>query len=818
MRILEDVRFGLRAMAKSPVVTIVSVLTLGLGIGVNATVFTLSNTVLFKGFPFDKSDRILYLGERNTTRQQQRFGPVSNPDFRDWRAHIQTFEGLAAAVGMRATISDQAAPPESYQVTRITTNAFRLIGQKPVIGRDFTDADAVPGAPAVLLLTYGLWERRYGKDPAILGRTVRFNSYPATVVGVMPKDFVFPFNQDLWIQLVPMGDNDAFEKRDDRFMIVFGRMKDGTNVKAARAEMAGIGQNLSAAYPVTNREFVPVVQNYNEFYMGPEIVIIFSSMLVAVGFVLLIACVNIANLMLARAAGRAREISVRLAVGAGRWRIIRQLLVESVMLSSLGGILGWLIARWGTRAFALEVVQFGAPKWLDFSMDYRAFTYLAAVSLGTGIVFGLAPALRLSRLNFHSVLKDGGRGASVGRQHRRFTNMLVTAELALTMILLTGAGLMIRSFLNVYRAQLGVKPDYILTMRLPLPPAKYATPASQIAFHQQLKERTEAIPGVETVAIANFLPTGGSLSIPYEFAGAPPMDEKQRPTLSVLVVSPDYFRAVGVPILSGRGFTGSDGVSGPPVVIVNQRFVAKYWPGQDPLGKRLRLFDGPPGPGGGTQATKDWLTVIGVVPNIVQNDITPREIDALIYIPYRQKPTADMAILARTRVPPGSLGGAFRHEIQQIDPDLPVYNLWTLAERLERNYWFTRIIGLLFLIFGLVALALASIGLYASMAHSVSQRTQEIGIRIAVGASEQRIHRLVFGQGLRQLAIGLVIGLAGTLALTRILKSVLVQVSPADPVTLVMATLVLSAAAAFGCLIPARRAMRVDPIVALYRN
>jgi putative ABC transport system permease protein len=818
MRLLEDVRSGVRTMAKNPVVTIVSVLTLGLGIGVNATVFTLSSTVLFKGFPFDRSDRILYLGERNNSRPQQRFGPVSFPDFRDWRARVHTFEGLAAAVGMRATISDQAAAPESYQVTRISTNAFRLIGQKPVIGRDFTDADEARGAPAVLLLTYGLWERRYGKDPAILGRTIRFNSYPATVVGVMPKDFVFPFNQDLWIQLVPMGDNDAFEKRESRFMIVFGRMQDGTNIKAARAEMDSIGHNLAAAYPVSNREFTPVVEDYNEFYMGPEIVVIFSSMLVAVGFVLLIACVNIANLMLARAAGRAREISVRLAIGAGRWRIVRQLLVESVMLSSVGGFLGWLIARWGTRAFALEVVQFGAPKWLDFSMDYVAFVYLALVSLGTGILFGLAPALRLSRLDFHSVLRDGGRGASVGRHHKRFTNLLVTAELALAMILLTGAGLMIRSFLNVYRAQLGVKPDHILTMRLPLPSAKYATPASQIAFHQQLKQRAEAVPGVETVAIANFLPTGGSLTIPYEFAGAPPVDEKQRPTLSVLVVGPDYFRALDAPILSGRSFTDADGASGQPVVIVNQRFVAKYWPGQDPLGKRLRLFDGPPGPGGGAQATKDWLTVIGVVPNIVQNDITPREIDALIYLPYRQKPTPDMAILAKTRVPPGTLAGAFRHEIQQIDPDLPVYNLWTLAERLERNYWLQRVIGVLFLIFGLVALALASIGLYASMAHSVSQRTQEIGIRMAVGATAQRIHRLVFGQGARTLAIGLVFGLGGSLALTRILKSVLVQVSPADPATLVTATLVLSAAAAFGCLIPARRAMRVDPIVALYRE
>ncbi|MBV8905301.1 MAG: ABC transporter permease [Acidobacteriia bacterium] len=815
MRLFEDVRFGLRTMAKTPTVTLVSVLTLALGIGVNATVFALTNAVLFKGFPFDRSDRIVYMGERNTTRNQ-RFGAVSYPDFRDWQARAKSFKGLAAANGIRATLSDQAAPPESYQATQISANGFRLIGQKPAIGRDFTSADAARGAAPVVLLGYGVWERRYGKDASVIGRKIRVNSEPATIIGVMPKDFVFPFNQDFWMPLVA---TDAFEKRESRFLIVYGRMADGVNIKAARAEMDGIGHNLSTAYPLTNREFAPVVQNYNEFYIGPQIAIIFESMLVAVAFVLLIACANIANLMLARAGSRSREISVRIAVGAGRWRIIRQLLVESVMLSSLGGLLGWLIAIWGTRAFAVEVIQFGAPKWLDFSMDYRAFLYLALISIGTGIAFGLAPAVRLSRLDFQSVLKDGGRGSSIGRRGKRFASVLVVSELALAMVLLTGAGLMMHSFLNIYNAHLGVKPDHILTMRLPLPNTKYGKPEGQIAFHDQLKQRLAAIPGVDAVGISDFLPTGGSLTIPYEFAGAPPVDERRRPTLSLLVVSPDYFRTVDAPILSGRAFTEADTASGPRVTIVNQRFASKFWPGQDPLGKRIRLFDSSPQGGvAGSNATKDWLTVIGVVPNIVQNDITPREIDALIYVPYRQKPAPDMAILAKTRVPPGSLGSAFRQEIQQIDPDLPVYNLWTLNERLERNYWYQRMFGVLFLIFGGIALLLASLGLYASMAYSVSQRTQEIGIRMAVGATESRIHRLVFGQGLRQLVIGLCIGIAGAFAVTRVLKSVLVQVSPSDPVTFIGAALVLSAAAAIGCLIPARRAMRVDPIVALYRE
>jgi predicted permease len=806
MCFLEDVRFGMRTMAMNPGVSLVSLMTLAVGIGVNATVFSLSNAVFFKGFPFDNSDRILYMGTRNTNRNQ-RFGPVSYPDFRDWRDRARSFTGMAAVTGLRVNLSDRAALPESYQGAQMSANGFRLIGQKPVVGRDFTAADEARGADPVVILTYGLWERRYGRDRAIVGRPMRVNSAPATVIGVMPKDFVFPFNQDLWMPLVT---TDASEKREARGLIVFGRMADGVSLKTARAEMETIGQSLASAYPLTNQGFLPVVQNYNEFYMGAQINTIFGSMLVAVGFVLLIACANIANLLLARAVSRSREISVRIALGASRRRIIRQLLVESVMLSSIGGVFGWLIGAWGVRTFDLTVTPFGKPKWIDFSMDHRVFAYLVVISIGTGILFGLAPALRLSRLDVNSVIQDGSRGTSTGRRGKRLSSVLVASELAMAMVLLTGAGLMIRSFLNIYRASLGFKTDHILTMRLPLPQPKYMRLESQIAFHEQLKMRLEAIPGVESAAIANFLPTGGSLTLPYELVGAPPVDERRRPTLGALVISPNYFQAVSVPLLSGRAFTDTDGVSGPPVVIVNQSFAGKSWPGEDPLGKRLRLFDaGKPEP---------WLTVVGVAPNIVQNDVAPKEIDPLIYLPYRQKPAPDMAIIGRTHVPPGSLGTAFRHEIQVLDADLPVYNLWTMEERLERNYWFQRAIGVLFLIFGGIALLLASIGLYAAMAHSVSQRTREIGIRIAIGATASNIHTLVFGQGLRQLVIGLGIGLAGALVVTRILKSVLVQVSPSDPTTLALASVVLSLAAAFGCLIPARRAMRVDPNEALYRE
>jgi predicted permease len=798
----QDLKFALRTMAKSRGFTAIAVLTLALGIGINATVFTLTNTVLLKGFPFDRNDRILYLGMRNTKTNFPN-GPLSYADLRDWRAQSKSLTGIAGASGMQANLADGAGLPETHPASQMTANSFQLIGQKPYAGRDFEAADEAPGAAPVAILTYSLWEQRYGKDLGVIGRSIRVNGVPTTVVGIMPQGFTFPFNLDLWIPLVPTA---ASEKREVRNMFAFGRLTDAATEQTARAEITTIAKNLESSYPLSNQGFVPVIRNYNEFYIGPAFTTMFVAMMVAVAFVLLISCANVANMLLARALGRTREISIRVAHGAGRWRVIRQLLVESLALTVAGGVFGWLIARWAVHLFDLSVIPFGKPRWMDFSMDGHVFAYLAAISAGTGLLFGLAPALQLSKLDVNSSLKEGGRGSSTGAHGRRLSRALVIAEMSLAVVLLAGAGLMIRSFLNVYRANLGVGTSNILTMRLALPQMKYPQGSDQIAFHDRLKTRLEALPGVESVAIANFLPTGGSSSFPYEFEGTP-SDAQHRPTLSAVIIGPNYFRAVGVGILRGRAFTDVDGVSGPPVVIVNQRFAGQFLAGEDPIGKRLRIFDnGTAGP---------FLTIVGVAPNIVQNEISPSQIDPLIYIPYRQKPTADMAILAHTLVPPGTLGNAFRREIQAVDSDLPVYNLWTLQERLERNYWFTRTFAVLFLIFAGIALLLASVGLYALTAHSVGQRTQEIGVRMALGAGPSSILRLVFVTGVRQLAIGLAIGVVAGLAVTRVLRAVLVQVSPFDPVTFIAASLLLILATMLGCWIPARRAMRVDPMVAL---
>jgi len=802
MTILEDIRFGLRTMAKNSGFSAIAVVALALGIGVNATVFAIANGVLFKNMPF-MSDRIMYLSTKNLARGANRSG-VSYPDYRDWRSQAKSFDSLGAYNFQIINLSDKLAVPARFNLGQITANTFSMIGQKPIVGRDFIPDDERPGAQPVAILGYSLWENRYGKNPGIISQTIRVNDVPTTVIGVMQRDFRFPIDSDMWTPLVPTTDA---EKRERRNLTGFGLLSASATPKSASAELAGIARNLEQEYPATNKGFAAVVHSFSEEFNGPDVTILLAALMGAVSFVLLIACANVANLLLARAVDRSREISIRIAIGAGRWRVIRQLLVESVMLSIVGGVFGWLISIWGLRAFDASVRD-RIPAWMSFSMDYRGFIYLGVISIGTGLIFGLAPALRLSRLDVNGALRDGGWGSTGGLRGRYLSGLLVVVEMALAVVLLAGAGLMIRSFVNVYNAKTGVNTKNVLVMRMFLPDAKYPKPQDRISFHELLKQRLDALPGVESSTIANVMPTGGSARFPYELEHSQPVDEQHRPTLSAVIISPDYFHVMDVRLLRGRAFTDKDGAEGqPPVAIVNQRFAEKFWPADDPLGKRFRIFDG--------NTPDDWLTVVGLVPNILQNDVAVHEIDPLIYVPYRQKPQRDMSLMARTRVPAGTLGDTFRRAVQALDQDMPLYSLRTLEQRLALNYWAQAIFGGLFAIFAAIALVLASVGLYAVIAHSVSQRTQEIGVRMALGASARNILRLVFAQGLGQLGIGLAIGLLGALGLTRTLNSLLVQVSPSDPATLMIVALVMGTSTVLGCLVPALRAMRVDPVIAL---
>jgi putative ABC transport system permease protein len=802
MNLLEDVRFGFRTLISNPGFTIVAIVALALGIGVNGTVFTITNAVFFKSLQVQDSGRVLYMLTKNTLKNNQR-DTVSFPDFRDWRAQAKSFASMGAIAPARVNVTDSTNPPEPYVGSRATANTLRVLGIKPVLGRDFAPEDEAPGATPVAILSYGLWESRYGRNTALIGQTIHVDGVVTNVIGVMPQGFAF-FNEDLWMPARPIPE---MEKREMRSWIVFGRLKDDATPKSAAAEMETISRNLAAAYPLTNQGLVTDIQTFTEVFMGPGFENLFIAMMGAVSFVLLIACANVANMLLARAVGRSREISIRVALGARRWRIIRQLLIESIMLSSVAGVLGWGIGYWGARAFDMATIPFGKPKWIDMSMDYRVFIYLAFISIMTGVLFGLAPALRLSRLDVNSTIKDGTRGSTVGRRGKYLSSVLVVAEMALAVILLAGAGLFIRSFLNVYRASLGVNTSNVMTFRLTLPDAKYPHPQDMIAFHDRLKSRLESLPGVDSVSIATTMPTGGSMDFPFELEGAVP-DPNRRPSLQAVVISPDFFRVWQVPGIEGRLLAETDNAAAPPVAVVNQYFANKFWPAQSAVGKRLRLFNG--------KDAEPWLQVVGVIPNIVQNDVTPNKVDPVIYLPFRQKPMAGVAVMARTKVAPGTLAMPFRKEVQAIDSNMPVFNLWTMEERLERNYWFYRIMSALFGIFAAIALLLAAVGLYAVIAHSVSQRTQELGVRLAIGASASDILRLIFLQGMRQLLIGLSIGLAGSFIVTRLLRTILVQVSPTDPTTLAFACATLALAAVLGCWLPARRAMRVDPIVALH--
>jgi putative ABC transport system permease protein len=807
MSILEDLRFGFRTLLKNPGFTTVAVTALALGIGVNATVFSLANAVLFKNLPFANSDQVLYIISTNPTKPHW-WNTLSYPDYRDLKAQLKSFDAVGASTGVSANISDGTSSPEGYHGARITANTFSLIGQKPLAGRDFVAADEQPGAHPVAILSHKVWQDRYGKDLSVIGRTVRIDEEPTTIIGVMPARLDFPRETEVWKPLIL---KDEYEKRENRGFTLYGHISDHASLKSASAEVGTVMQRLAREYPITNKDIGGRVIDYNEYFAGneSEVRTVFIAMLGAVGFVLLIACANVANLQLARAVSRMREISIRVALGAGRWRIIRQLLIESLIISIAGGAISLPVALWGIRAFDNVVSGFGKPPSLDFSMDLRAMLYLAAITLGTGILFGLAPALRLSKLDVNTALKDGGRGSSGGGRGKYLSGLLVVVEMALAVVLLAGAGLMIRSFMNSYRSDLGINNTNILTMQIQLPNANYKLPAQQTAFFDRLKTRLDTVAGVEVSTVTSNIPLSGWWDFNYEIEGQPQPDSRRRPSVDGIITTPDYFRVMGDQILAGRDFTKADGTPSALNIIVNRRCAETFWHGENAIGKRLRVYK--------KDVAQPWLTVVGIVPNIADSGQSRSSASrrAIIYVPYGLETSSSMFVAARTSVPPSTLKQVFRREVQAIDNDLPVLDLRTMDEQLERNNWPYRVFGILFAIFAVIALGLASVGLYAVIAHSVSQRTQEFGVRIALGARDSNILRLVFSQGMTQLAIGLVLGLAAALAVTKVLKSLLVDVSPSDPATFVSVTLVLALAAGLGCLIPARRAIRVDPIEAL---
>jgi putative ABC transport system permease protein len=808
MSLLHDLRFAFRLIAKEKWFTAVAVGALALGIGVNATVFTLVNAVLIRGLPFKDSSQLYMLGVRRPVDTGG--GNLSYPDYQEWRAQSRTFAGIAGFSRGPMNLADDRGVPEQARGAWLTSNAFQVLGQQPLIGRDFTPQDDQKGAEKVVILGHGIWKNRYGSDPAVLGRILRVNGDPATIIGVMPEGEMFPTDAALWMPFVP---NANQEKRENRSIAVFGRLRADARRAEAQAEMDGIAGRLAAQYPASNKELTAAaVQTFNERFNGGDIRQIFLSMMGAVGFVLLIACANVANLLLSRSAQRAREIAVRVALGASRWRVVRQLLVESVLLGLMGGVFGLLLAIVGVRLFDAAIpADAGKPYWIEFTIDGVVIAFLAGICVLTGILFGLAPALQVSRTSVNEVLKEGGRGNSNSRRARWMSSILVVGEIALTIVLLVGAGLMTRSFLKLYSLDIGIRTDYLMAMRLTLPNTKYPKPEARQEFFERLAPRLASVAGVEAASISTAVPPQGGGRRDVEIDGRPVASGTQRPFANTVTISPTFFETVRVQLRRGRNFADKDGAPGSEVVIVNQRFVAEFFPGEDPIGKRIRFPLREPDP---KQPPPVWRTIVGVSPTMMHGNRQDAEPPSVVYIPLRQEPSSFAVLLLRSRVDPGVIMNAVRREVQTVDPDQPVFSVQTLDQMLAQQRWPFRVFGTLFAVFAFIALVLSAVGLYAVMAYSVTQRTQEIGVRMALGAASRQVSWLILRRGVIQLVIGLVIGLAGAWFAGQLLQPLL-TVTPHDPSTFVAIALILIVVALAACMIPARRATRLDPLIAL---
>jgi len=663
------------------------------------------------------------------------------------------------------------------------------------------------------MLSDTLWRHRYGGDAGIVGKTIRIGDVPGTIIGVMPEDMHFPFNADLWIPAGAMSPALLQQPRQARGYFAAGRLADGVTVEQSRSELQAIGKTLAAQYPTTNRDLWPHADPFLQRTLGPQIRLLFWSLLGAVGFVVLIACSNVANLLLARAARRSGEMSVRVAIGASRWNIVRQLLVESILLALIAGGLGLLLSIAGIRWFSAEAQNVGVPYWMVFTMDWRTFGFLLVLCLATGVIFGLAPALHASKTNVNEVLKEGGRTGSGGLRAQRWTAGLIVIQVALTFVLLAGSGLMLRSFLTMYRMDIGIQTAHLVTTGMIIPARKYPGWEDRTRFLQAIDDRFASTAGIEAASTASAIPFSGGALRQIEVDGRAATAGDRLPEVTMVSVGSRYFDAIGVSLVRGRAFTSEDGGTGRQVAIVNQRLATVYFAGQNPVGRAIRL----------SQSTArdekvEWLTIVGLAPNVRQrNNNQEREPDAVAYIPHRQNTSMPRAanVLARMRVAPTQATRTLYEAMKGVDPDQAMTAPLTMEDALAQNRWLLRVFTTMFMVFAGIALVVAAVGLYAVTAYAVTQHTREIGVRLALGAQPGPVIWLFLKRSLAQLTIGVVVGLAAAIALGRVLQSFLVQTSAHDPLTLVSIGVLLAVVAIAACLGPARRATRLDPLIAL---
>jgi len=800
----EDLRYSLRVLARSPSFTLVALLGLALGIGANSAIFTAMNAVLLRPLPYKQAEQLVLLWQLNRHNGDHEI-KASAPDYLDLKEQNSVFQDIAAfnansGLGLNLSGADQsgAGHPARISATSVTGNLFSVLGVTPALGRSFLPDEERPGSAPVCILSHDLWRRRFGSDPKIIGKTVTLNSEVWTVVGVMPAGFRFPQSVDLWVPA--MVRSTARTKRAQHYLGVIARLKPGLSLDHAQAELNSLARRMELQYPETNAGLGITLVPLRTQITGnirPALLVLFG----ATAFVLLIACTNLANLLLVRATVRQAEMSLRLALGASRTRLVRQLLTESALLGVLGGVLGLILAFAGTRLL-LNHSPSNLPRTNEIAVDGRVLAFTLGLSVFTAVIFGMVPALQASKPDLIRTLKVGGSGFAMGHGWQRLRLLLVASEMALALVLLIGASLMIRSSFRLQEVNIGLDPLNVLTMNTTLTVDRYPAPR-QIAFYRSVVERIGALPGVTSVGAVDNLPLGGSDVHSFGIEGRSAWDPGNEPSGEFGVVTPQYFNAIGIPLAKGRYFTEGDGDETPRVAIINDAVASRYWPQEDPLGKKITI-----------DFEREPREIVGVVGNVRHLGIDQQE-PMQVYIPHSQRGGAAMYLVVRATSDPLNLVPSIRAAVEAVDHDQPVYDIQTMEQRLSDSVSPRRFNMLLLGIFAAIALLLAGGGTYGVMSYFVTQQTHDIGIRMAMGADQVKVLTLVVGKGLVILFSALTIGIAVALAFSRVMSGLLFGISTLDLPSILGASLLLTTVGLLACYIPARRASRVDPVVAL---
>jgi predicted permease len=807
--LLSHLRYGIRILVRRPVLSLSAVTALALGIGLTTTMFSIVFVAVIKGLPYEEADRLAALF-RNRPAQGVQFMGVSIHDFEDWRRQQTSFEDIAAYYAETVNVGGTEGTPIRYLGNYASAHIFDLLRVRPILGRTFRPEEDHPSSPPVLILSYRAWQDRFKGDPTVIGRVVRANAQPTTIVGVLPEHFGFPGPVDAWLPLridplaFPRSGGPALEGTQ---LQAVGRLKDGVSLDQAQAEMSAIAGRLAAEYPASNQGIGATVLRQADLFIGPEGAAMLYTMLASVFGVLLIACANVANLLLARGVDRSKEMAIRTALGAARGRTIAQLLVETLVLATLGAGAGLVLARIGMDWFNAGLATIEVPLWFVLRLEPAVLAFVLALTVIVTLLAGIVPAVRASRTNVAEIMNDESRGSS-GQRLGRISRVLVATQIAVSCSLLIAAGLMIRTVVNVATFDYGFDPANIFTARVGLFEKDYPTPAAQLQFYDGLLGRLAGRPGLRAAAFTSDLPGRSTSQMqPLTVDGVAYATEQDHPLARRIVITPGYFDVVGVRPLRGRAFASTDGPGGDPVAIVNERFVSLFFPNQDPLGARIKL-----GP-----ADTSWRRIVGVVPDLhlggAIGAINPRHEG--VYLPLAQNVINFMSLVVRTEQPPGTYAATIQDEVNRMDAALPLYWVRSLSDQYALDTWFFRAFGTLFVAFGLAALAMATIGLYGIMAFSASSRTREIGVRMALGADRGTVLRLMLRQGAWQIGIGLAAGLVLAALLSRALGTMLFNVRPWDPLIFTTVVAALALAGLLACLIPARRATRTNPVDAL---